>query len=61
MPSVTVEFFEGKTVDQKRELAGKMTDAIVDVLGVNKEIVRIRFVDMKKHDVSRGGVLISDK
>lgn len=61
MPSLTVEFFEGRSVEQKRELAGKITDAVVDTLGVNREIVKIRFVDLKKHDVSRGGVLICDK
>ena len=61
MPNVTVEFIEGRTVEQKRELAGAMTDAIVDSLGVKREVVRIRFVDLKKHDVSRGGVLVADK
>jgi 4-oxalocrotonate tautomerase len=61
MPNINVEFIEGRTVEQKRNLASAMTDAVVEVLGVNREVVRIRFVDIKKHDVSRGGVLVADK
>ncbi len=61
MPSVTIEMFEGRTVEKKRELAGEIADTISKVLDVKREIVRVKFVDLKKHDVAVGGQLISDK
>lgn len=61
MATVTIELWEGRSVDQKRNAAEKITDAVVETLGVKKEIVKIRFIDIKKHDVARGGQLIIDK
>lgn len=61
MPSVTVELFEGRSVEQKRLLAKELTQAIVKALEVKPEIVKIRFVDIKKHDVAWGGELVADR
>jgi 4-oxalocrotonate tautomerase len=61
MPSVTIEMFEGRTIEQKRSLAVEVTQAITRVLGVKPEIVKIRFVDLEKHDVAWGGELVSDR
>ena len=61
MPSVTIELFEGRTVEQKRTAAVKVTQALVEALGVKREIVKIRFVDIQKHDVAWGGELVADR
>ena len=61
MPSVTIEMFEGRTADQKRAVAKGVTEAITRELGVKPEIVKIRFVDLKKHDIAWGGELVSDR
>ena len=61
MPSITIEMFEGRTPDQKRAVAQSVTKAVTDELGVKPEIVKIRFVDLKKHDIAWGGVLVSDR
>ncbi|UCF97491.1 MAG: tautomerase family protein [Spirochaetaceae bacterium] len=61
MPSITIEMFEGRTVDQKRSVAQNVTQAIIDTLGVKREIVKIRFIDIKKHDIAWGGELVSDR
>ena len=45
MPTIRVELFEGRTVEQKRALAQALTDATVRVLG----------------DWATGGALWSDK
>jgi 4-oxalocrotonate tautomerase len=61
MPSVTIEMFEGRTVEQKRSTAQSVTQALVDSLGVKREIIKIKFVDLKKHDIAWGGELVSDR
>jgi 4-oxalocrotonate tautomerase len=61
MPSVTIEMFEGRSVEQKRSAARGVTQALVDALGVKREIVKIKFVDIKKHDIAWGGELVSDR
>ncbi len=61
MPIVQVHLFEGRTVDQKRQCAKEMTDAIVRTLSCPADQVRIIFEDMKKTDYSVGGVLAADK
>lgn len=61
MPSITVEFFEGRTPDQKRSIAQGITKVMTDELGVKPEIVKVRFVDLQKHDIAWGGELVSDR
>jgi 4-oxalocrotonate tautomerase len=61
MPTLRVELFEGRTVEQKRALARELTEACVRVLGGSPDGVDILFYDMKRQDWSTGGVLWSDK
>jgi len=60
MPIIHVHLFEGRTVDQKRNCAKEMTDAIVKTLTCPVDHVRIIFHDMKKTDFSVGGELVAD-
>ena len=57
MPVVTIEWFEGRSADQKREIAERLTDVISDVGQTPREQVWIRFVDSSKGDWSIGGEL----
>jgi 4-oxalocrotonate tautomerase len=61
MPTIHVELFEGRTLEQKRELAKALTEATVKTLGSKPEGVDIIFTDVKKHDWATGGVLWSDR
>ena len=61
MPNITIEIYEGRTVEQKRLLAREVTDAVVRAIGSKPEKVRIRIVDMKKHDVAWAGNLTCDQ
>lgn len=61
MPIITVNMFEGRTVDQKKKLVAEMTDAVVNSIGVKPEDVRIIIQDMAKHDYSIGGKLVIDR
>lgn len=61
MPTLHVEFFEGRTVEQKRALARELTEACVRVLGGSADSVDVIFQDVKREDWATGGVLWSDK
>lgn len=61
MPTLRVEMFEGRTPEQKRQLARELTDACVRVLGGSADSVDILFYDIKRQDWSTGGTLWSDR
>lgn len=61
MPTLHVEFFEGRTVEQKRALAKELTDACVRVLGGSADSVDVIFQDVRRENWATGGVLWSDK
>jgi 4-oxalocrotonate tautomerase len=61
MPSIRVELFEGRSTDQKRELAQALTEATVRVLGVGADGVDVMFFDIAKSDWATAGVMWSDK
>ena len=55
MPIVTIEWYEGRSPEQKRELAEKLTDLLVEVGKTEREHVWIRFVDSPKSEWAMGG------
>jgi 4-oxalocrotonate tautomerase len=57
MPTLHVELFAGRTVEQKRALAAALTDACVKTLGGSPEAVDIIFRDVERHDWATGGTL----
>jgi 4-oxalocrotonate tautomerase len=61
MPYVNIYLLDGRSEDQKREMASRITDAISEVGKVQKEMVHILFIDMPRTNISKGGVLVSDK
>ena len=61
MPTIRVELFEGRTVEQKRALAQALTEATVRTLGGSADSVDILFYDVRKQDWATAGVLWSDR
>lgn len=61
MPHVQVTLLKGRTTEQKRKLAERITDAIAEEVGTNREGVVITFIDVDRDSYARGGVLIVDK
>jgi 4-oxalocrotonate tautomerase len=61
MPTIRVELFEGRTVEQKKALAAALTEAAVRTLGGSADGVDVLFFDIKKQDWATGGVLWSEK
>jgi len=52
---------QGRTADQKRKLAQRITDAMVEEAGARREAVVVSFVEVSKESYASGGVLIVDK
>ena len=61
MPIVQVMLWEGRDLDQKRQMAEKLTDCMVDIAKVPRDSVVVTFQDFKKSDWAEGGLLASDK
>jgi 4-oxalocrotonate tautomerase len=55
MPIVTIEWYEGRSAEQKREIAEKLTELLVDVGKTHPDHVWIRFKDSKQSDWAMGG------
>lgn len=61
MPTLRIEMWSGRTMEQKRRLVRLVTDAVVEALGVPAQDVQIKIVEGEKHNTARGGVLRSDE
>ncbi len=61
MPLVTIDLVEGRTIEQKRELARRITDAVVEVLKTTPEQVSIVYRDGPRSNFAKAGVLLSDR
>ena len=57
MPVVTIDWYEGRSAEQKREIAEKLTDLLVEVGNARREDVWIRFADSPKSEWAIGGEL----
>jgi 4-oxalocrotonate tautomerase len=55
MPIIEVNLFEGRTVDQKRDLIAALTDAAVRTLAVPPQNVRVILREMSKDDFGIAG------
>ncbi len=59
MPIVTVEMWEGRTIEQKKQLVEGITTVITN-MGVSPQEVHIIIKDNPKHNWATGGKLASE-
>lgn len=60
MPVVEVKLKQGRTLDEKRAIAERMTDVLVDVCGSARERVHVIITEVAEDNWGRGGRLLSD-
>jgi len=60
MPILQVEMLKGRTIEQKRNMVKKVTDAITETLDCPKEAVRIIIREMELENFASAGVLRAD-
>lgn len=61
MPLIRVELFEGRSPQQKRELAQALTEATAKVLACTPESVDVMFFDIRREDWATAGVPWSER
>ena len=61
MPHIQVTMLKGRTTEQKRKLAKRLTDAMVEEAGAVRDGVTVVMVEVEKEDFARGGTLIADR
>jgi len=61
MPLVQITMLSGRTVEQKRKLAQRITDAMVEEAGAKREVIVVTFHEVSKESYASGGVLMADK
>ncbi|MBS0538526.1 MAG: 4-oxalocrotonate tautomerase [Proteobacteria bacterium] len=60
MPTIHVEMFEGRTLDQRRKLVKEITEGTCRALGCPADAVQIILTDIKKENWAEAGKLFSD-
>lgn len=61
MPIVTIKLAKGRTIEQKRDLAKAVTDAVVSSIDVKPEWVTVLIEELERENWASGGQLHSDK
>ena len=61
MPLIQVTMLKGCTIEQKRKLAARITDAMVEEAKAIREAVVITFIEITREDYANSGVLLADK
>lgn len=61
MPTIRIDMFEGRTVEQKRALVAAVTEACVRTIGASPESVDILLFDIARQNWASGGQLWSDQ
>ncbi|SEB65352.1 4-oxalocrotonate tautomerase family enzyme [Nitratireductor aquibiodomus] len=60
-PFISVKFHKGRQADKKRQVAAGITDAVVSVLGGERDWVTVVFDDYAQEDWAIGGRLQLDR
>lgn len=61
MPLVQITMLAGRSTQQKRKLAQRITDAVVEEAGARREAVVVAFHEVSQESYASGGVLMADK
>ena len=61
MPHVQITMLEGRTTEQKRRAAKRITEVLHEELNVNPEILTVAFVEVPRDSYARNGILVSDR
>ncbi len=60
MPNITIQWFAGRTTEQKREITKAITDAMVRIGKTTADQVHVVFQDVERSDWGYNGKLSSD-
>jgi len=61
MPLVQITMLQGRTADQKRKIAKRITDVMAEEAGARREAIVVTFVEVSRESYASGGELMADK
>jgi 4-oxalocrotonate tautomerase len=61
MAHVQITLLEGRTLEQKRRVVKRITDALCEELGVKAEKLTVAFVEVPRQSYARNGILLADR
>ena len=61
MPHIQITMLEGRSPEQKRKVAERVTQAVVEEIGTAREAVTIAFVEVSPANYAQAGVLVLDR
>lgn len=61
MPMVQITMLEGRTTEQKRKVAKRITDVLVEEANARPDAISVAFIEVSKESYASAGVLIADK
>ncbi len=61
MPLVQITMLKGRTVEQKRKIAERITQTMVEEAKAAKEAVVVTFIEVTREDYASAGVLLADR
>jgi len=61
MPHVEITLVKGRTLEQKRKVAARITDVLMEEAGAKREDTTVAFVEVERESFAHGGVLVADR
>ncbi len=61
MPIIQVEMLKGRTVEQKKAMVEKVTEAVAETANCPRDAVKIIIREMEYENFAQGGVLKCDE
>ena len=61
MPHVEITLIKGRSVEQKRKTAEKITQVVAEELNAKREDTTVAFIEVEKESFAHGGVLVVDR
>jgi 4-oxalocrotonate tautomerase len=61
MPQVQIVMLQGRTEEQKRRVARRVTEVLEEEAGARREAISISFIEVPAESYASAGVLVSDK
>ena len=61
MPHVQITWVEGRTADQKRKIAERVTSALIEDGKAKRENIHVSFHDVPATNYAEAGLLVADQ
>ncbi|HTK94593.1 MAG TPA: tautomerase family protein [Terriglobales bacterium] len=61
MPHVEITLVRGRSVEQKRKAAEKITQVVAEELNARREDTTVAFLEVEKDSFAHAGVLVVDR